>query len=311
MRLCRSLFVLAVVAVWSTVPRAQQVTVDPQSLMTTPVYVYNGSAEVSQGTGFFYANMKPSQAGRDAEVETLFLVTNYHVVTGHSPTIKLPRTGDRIRFAFHADPNDLEKTRIWELPLYDTHDEPIWVQSESFAAADVVLVPIPARMYAQLRSFYVFTEEHTRTDLKIRPTSGATLLGYPYGLYDKKHLLPIWKTGHIASEPDVDFEGTPTFLVDVSAFPGMSGSPVLAAGNGVYESEEGATSASTGLMRSGRVTKLLGVFSSMPIVHRSQPSAANASADQSSVTDISLQLGYVWKAALIVEIARHYQPKIQ
>ena len=93
-------------------------------------------------------------------------------------------------------------------------------------------------MYAQLTSFYVFVEGHTRTDLKIRPTSGATLLGYPYGFYDKKHLLPIWKTGHIASEPDVDFEGEPTFLVDVSAFPGMSGSPVLAAGSGVYESEE-------------------------------------------------------------------------
>ena len=90
----------------------------------------------------------------------------------------------------------------------------------------------------------VFTEAHTRGDIRIRPTSGATLLGYPYGFYDQKHFLPVWKTGHVASEPSVDFEGRPVFLVDVSAFPGMSGSPVLAVANGLYETEDGS-------MRSG------------------------------------------------------------
>ena len=301
MRTLSPCLALAAVALWPGALLAQQTAaVDPQSLMTTPVYLFNGANEISQGTGFFYANMKPSQPGKAPEVETLFLVTNYHVVTGHAPGLKTARSGDRIRFAFHADPNDLENIRIWELPLYDFRDDPVWAQSESFAEADVVLVPIPARMYAQLTAFYVFTEAHTRTDLKIRPTSGATLLGYPYGFYDKKHLLPIWKTGHIASEPDVDFEGEPTFLVDVSAFPGMSGSPVLAAGNGIYESEEG-------VMRSGRVTKLLGVFSSMPVVHRSQSTSINTSADRAAPADISLQLGYVWKASLIADIARHYQ----
>jgi hypothetical protein len=80
----------------------------------------------------------------------------------------------------------------------------------------------------------------------------------------------------------------------------MSGSPVLAAGNGIYESEEG-------VMRSGRVTKLLGVFSSMPVVHRSPSSSINTSSDRAAPADISLQLGYVWKASLIAEIARHYQ----
>jgi hypothetical protein len=302
MRAFPSFLLLAAVAGWPAAPRAQQPAVDEKSLMTTPVYLYNGGAEIAQGTGFFYANMKLAQQGKEPEVETLFLVTNYHVVTGHGPSIKAARSGDRIRFAFHADPNDLENIRIWELPLYDMRDEPIWAQSKSFPAADVVLVPIPPRMYAQLTSFYVFTEAHTRTDLKIRPTSGATLLGYPYGFYDKKHLLPIWKTGHIASEPDVDFEGEPTFLVDVSAFPGMSGSPVLAAGSGVYESE-------AGMMRSGRVTKLLGVFSSMPVLQQSQPGSVNTSTDQTMTTDVSLQLGYVWKASLLVEIARRYEAK--
>ena len=108
----------------------------------------------------------------------------------------------------------------------------------------------------------------------------------------------------MASEPDVDFEGEPTFLVDVSAFPGMSGSPVLAVATGIYESEDG-------VMRSGRVLKLLGIFSSMPVVHRHGPlHLAGGSTDiPAPAAEVSLQLGYVWKAALIAEIARGYRPR--
>lgn len=273
---------------------AQQTVVDVQSLMTTPVWLYRGAQLVSQGTGFFYGNLRP-----DGTAEAIFLVTNYHVVTGHAPTVAASRSGDRIHFALHKDASDLEKFSEFELPLYDVHDEPVWASSDVYPNADVVLVPLPARMLP----LYVFTEAHTRGDIKIRPTSGATLLGYPYGFFDRTHLLPVWKTGHVASEPDVDFEGEPTFLVDVSAFPGMSGSPVLAVATGIYESEEG-------VMRSGRVLKLLGIFSSMPVVHPSGRSGAAGSSDASpSNAEVSLQLGYVWKAALIADIARGYRPR--
>lgn len=282
---------VAVALLLAAIPAAgRQAAVDVQSLMTTPVWLYDGRRQVSQGTGFFYANMRP-----DGTAEAVFLVTNYHVVTGHAPGSPAPRSGDRIRFALHKDATNLEAVSDYELPLYDARGEPVWVSSDMHPNADVVLVPLPARILP----LYVFTEEHTRGDIKIRPTSGATLLGYPYGFFDRRHLLPIWKTGHVASEPDVDFEGQPTFLVDVSAFPGMSGSPVLAVATGIYESEDG-------VMRSGRIRKLLGIFSSMPVVRRPVLSASDSS--QPPVTaDTSLQLGYVWKAALIADIARSYR----
>jgi hypothetical protein len=269
--------------------------VDPQSLMTTPVILFNGTQEALQGTGFFYGNQRS-----DGSFETVFLVTNYHVVTGHAPRTGGTRSGDRIRFALHEDQNDLERVRTIELPLYDMQDQPIWSSSETYPNADVVLVPLPPRVYAGI-SPYVFVEGHTRGDIRIRPTSGATLLGYPYNFYDKKHLLPIWKTGHVASEPDVDFNGDPTFLVDVSAFPGMSGSPVLAVASGIYETEDG-------VMRSGRVIKLLGIFSAMPVVRQGRLDPNGGSSDGQS-TEVSLQLGYVWKASLIADIARSYRPK--
>jgi hypothetical protein len=157
--------------------------------------------------------------------------------------------------------------------------------------ADVILLPLPKAAFEGIAMF-VFIEDHTRADIRIRPTSGATLVGYPYGFSDTKNRLPVWKTGHVASEPQVDFQGNPAFLVDVSAFPGMSGSPVLAVANGVYEDERE-------VMRTGKVLRLLGVFSAMPVMRSQTPGQS----------DISLQLGYVWKASLIAELARAYRPR--
>jgi hypothetical protein len=131
----------------------------------------------------------------------------------------------------------------------------------------------------------------THRAIRIRPTSNATLLGYPFGFSDTVNRLPVWKTGNVASEPQVDFQGKPAFLVDVSAFPGMSGSPVLAVANGVYENDR--------VFVSGRVTRLLGVFSAMPVMRSDTPGQA----------DTSLQLGYVWKSALIADLARAYRPR--
>jgi hypothetical protein len=288
---------IAVLAALPRVAFAQtQADVEPASLMTTPVFLMNGRTAIQQGTGFFFASTKP-----DGTPDTVFLVTNYHVVTGRTPLSKEAPLGDRVQFLIHEDRADLARVRHLELPLYDATHQPLWVGSETAPDADVVMLPLPPSVYAGV-ALFVFTEAHTHGDIKMRPTSGATLLGYPYGFADTAHDLPVWKTGHIASEPSVDFDNRPLFLVDVSAFPGMSGSPVLAVANGIYENEDGQ-------MRSGRVLKLLGIFSAMPVVREVKQSAnAAAASDQAPVaTETALQLGYVWKASLIAEIAQRYR----
>ncbi len=269
-----------------TAPAFGQVSVEAASLMTTPVYLLDGARQVSQGTGFFFGIKNPAGV-----IDTVFLVTNYHVVTGHSPGSTLPNQGDRVVFYLHKDQNEPSEVKQVVLPLYSTAGTPLWEQSTEHLDADVILLPLPKAAFEGIAMF-VFIEDHTRTDIRIRPTSGATLVGYPYGFSDSKNRLPVWKTGHVASEPQVDFQGKPAFLVDVSAFPGMSGSPVLAVANGVYEDEGG-------VMRSGHVVRLLGVFSAMPVVRSQTPGQS----------DISLQLGYVWKASLVAELARAYRPR--
>jgi len=276
---------------------ARQSEVEPASLMTTPVLLINGANATLQGTGFFFAS-----TGSDGNPETVFLVTNYHVVTGHAPLSPGSPKGDRVQFLFHEDRANLAKVRRIEIPLYDLHGKPRWVSSGVFNDADVVLLPLPPASYAGIQP-YVFTEAHTRSDIKLRPASGAALVGYPYGLSDTAHDLPVWKTGHVATEPSVDFDDRPVFLVDVSAFPGMSGSPVLAVANGIYETEDG-------IMRTGRVLKLLGIFSAMPVVHEQKPADALSGVfTPPAPTETSLQLGYVWKAALIAQLAAGYKPQ--
>lgn len=268
----------------SAPPALAQPTVEAVSLMTTPVYLFQGNRQVSQGTGFFYGVPNASNV-----IDTVFLVTNYHVVTGNSPNTNLPAKGDRVVFYLHSDKRDPSSVKQIALPLYSTAGAPLWEQSEEHPEADVVLLPMPAESYAGIEMF-VFVDEHTRGKIMIRPTSPATLLGYPYGFSDSVNRLPVWKTGHVASEPNVDFQGKPAFLVDVSAFPGMSGSPVLAVANGVYEDDQGT-------MGMGRVIRLLGVFSAMPVIRSDTPGQA----------DTSLELGIVWKAALIADLARAYR----
>jgi len=275
----------SILAVAVVVPTAHaQPAVETVSLMTTPVYLFQGNRQISQGTGFFYGVPNASNV-----IDTVFLVTNYHVVTGNSPNTSLPARGDRVVFYLHTDKQDPSRVQQVALPLYSTAGVPHWVQSEEHPDADLILLPLSAESYAGIEMF-VFVDSHTRGKITIRPTSPATLLGYPYGFSDTVNRLPVWKTGHVASEPNVDFQGKPAFLVDVSAFPGMSGSPVLAVANGVYEDDQGT-------MGMGRVIRLLGVFSAMPVVRSDIPGQA----------DTSLELGIVWKSALIADLARAYR----
>lgn len=267
-------------------PAEAQPAVEYASLMTTPVYLFQGTRQVSQGTGFFYGVQDAAGV-----FETVFLVTNYHVVTGHSPGVTLPPKGDRVVFYLHLDKNNPSSVKQVALPLYSDAGVPLWEQSTEHPDADLILLPLPPPIYLGVE-MYVFVEDHTRAPIRIRPTSNATLLGYPFGFSDTVNRLPVWKTGNVASEPQVDFQGKPAFLVDVSAFPGMSGSPVLAVANGVYENDRE-------VMVSGRVMRLLGVFSAMPVMRSDTPGQA----------DTSLQLGYVWKSALIADLARAYRPR--
>jgi len=63
-------------------------------------------------------------------------------------------------------------------------------------------------------------------------------------------------------------------------------------------------------MRSGRIWKLLGIFSAMPVVRERRPvDSASGFSQEAQTIETSLQLGYVWKASLIADIAKSYRAR--
>lgn len=55
--------------------------IDYLSLSTTPIILRNNDTVVSQGTGFLFLRERENE-------QVLFLVTNYHVLTGSAPEKK-------------------------------------------------------------------------------------------------------------------------------------------------------------------------------------------------------------------------------
>lgn len=279
----------------STPIASQGTAVDDFSLMTTPVLLLKDGKPVSQGTGFFFATSDASSKPR-----VPFLVTNYHVLTGYAPGESGPKKGDAIRFFLHRDRTKPALVKQIDFPLYAKTGDPVWISSAKNLDADIAMIPLADQVLKDA-NVIVFVEQNTKSNMKIGPTSAVTLIGYPYGYFDTTNFLPIWKGGTIASEPDWNFQGKRMFVVDVAAFPGMSGSPVIAIASGVYPGKDGATVV-------GGVRQLLGIFASVPM-HTENKFLEELAAQKSKlgiVQNTSLNLGHVWKSDLIVEIAESF-----
>lgn len=257
------------------------------SLSTTPITLLKKGKEVSQGTGFFYARESSQNGG------VLFLVTNFHVLTGSSPSEGKEPMGDSIEFQVHESRENPGKVRQVRYPLFTEDGKRTWVQNSDYPEADLAVIPILQGVY-QNCEINCIGKKWSQSDLKIRPAKEVTLVGYPYGFYDQTNALPIWKTGSLASEPKIDFEDKPLLLVDVSAFPGMSGAPVFAVSHGMYETEDGASTP-------GSVRQFLGVYASMQYLEENKY-LEEVDQKKPGIRDKkSLQIGNVWKSKLIVE----------
>jgi len=260
-------------------------------MITTPIILLKGNKTISQGTGFYYGLQDSSQGA------VLFLVTNYHVLTGYPPEKAKPPKGDNIIFYLHKDAENPGNIKQIRFPLFTKNDKPVWLNSKEFPHADVAVIPIVPSLTTDAKVFGI-AEDWTGGNIKVRPTSTITLIGYPYGYYDKKNWLPIWKTGSIASEPDVDFEEKPLFLVDISAFPGMSGSPAFAIAYGAYETIEGPTTV-------GHVQKFLGIYASTQVLEEERYLEELTSESRPGIiVRESLELGHIWKASLIIHTTK-------
>jgi hypothetical protein len=74
----------------------------------------------------------------------------------------------------------------------------------------------------------------------------VVITGFPRAYYDDKHNLPLMRGAMIASAYDVNFQGSPLFLVDANLDKGMSGSPVMTKTKNQWPHKDGSIGMMTG-----------------------------------------------------------------
>jgi len=125
----------------------------------------------------------------------------------------------------------------------------------------------------------------------------VVFIGYPNGIWDSKHFLPVMRKGTTATPVAIDFQGKKQFLVDGSVFPGSSGSPVFLFNKGMYSDRQGNTHIATRLAFLGIIAAVyfredLNRITLVPEATANRPVA---------VAREMIDLGVVFKAHAVIE----------
>lgn len=127
---------------------------------------------------------------------------------------------------------------------------------------------------------YEPVNRHAKSNLRAQVGDEVFIVGFPLSL-TPTGMLPIWKKGSIATEPDADAFDLPLLLVDSMPREGLSGSPAIQ----LKPSGSVNTGKGTLALISGEAPKFLGVYTG-----RDHGRAEMA------------QLGRVWKSKAVTEI---------
>ncbi len=168
------------------------------------------------GTGFFYGSHVPGHTGR----YYIYLVTNAHVV----------RKLDEIWVLCNPSiPGPAMPTQIlWNgIPLPNTYLHPN-------PSIDLCVLPIPISVFTTLSlqvNFFRNDQDCVRVekfeDRSVFEGNNCYLLGFPLGITGNYRSRVIVKGGCIARISDCIERHEDYFLIDISAFPGNSGGPVI------------------------------------------------------------------------------------
>lgn len=211
-----------------------------------------------------------------------FLVTTWHNVTGlhaetHEYLHKMKAVPNRLRVWFATA--DLAGHAPIHIDLY-AEGAALWREHPDHGSkVDLVAIPLQADERLAYKTHGLLANPHGVT---APVESDVCLVGFPYGV-TSGGALPVWIRGMISSEPELDFEFLPRFLVDARTRKGSSGSPcLLYEPTGIVKLKAGGTIAGVD------IEVLLGVYSGR--------------------IDEKSDLGYVWKAGAVAKVVEEGVP---
>jgi hypothetical protein len=228
-------------------PQENQFVVDQLSLTSLFVKIYRNDVEIGSATGFVVEKNHKH-----------YLVTNRHVVLLCAQDRNQSNIGGWIcankLSIFHNRLGHLGEWLWVEENLFDAHGNKRWLEHPKLCSgADLVALPLEQTENVQ---FYPLDLNLGKSEITLGPGDPVSIVGFPFGLAQEAG-LPIWKTGTVASDLDINYNGKPIFLVDTTARPGMSGSPVYAVRTGAFRGANGALQMAV----PGPAKKFLGVYS--------------------------------------------------
>ena len=210
--------------------------ISPLSLFSIKIRQICQGKEYGGGTGFIV---------REVNDGPPFLITNWHVLTGRNPQNPenlldpvMPSSPDAFRVELFEANTDLERKLTVRIPLYAAASgQPRWLEHPKFGnLVDIGALELQGPL--ERAEIVSSAELHSQRNMKLEVGMDVCVVGFPYGL-TVGGILPLWKKGIVASEPWVQIDDLPRFLIDASTRKGMSGSPVFAISNGTYRTTDG------------------------------------------------------------------------
>jgi hypothetical protein len=254
------------------------ILLDQPSFLSLIVQAKLGNNCLSSATGFIVNRPDGSS----------ILITNWHVVSGRYPdrdeTISLSgKVPDSLSIRHNAD-GELGSWTDKTEKLYDDSGKPLWLEHPFLGSrVDVVGLPL-TNLEGIARYPYSYSGPvghdvaNFPASIKWGPSDFVNVVGFPFGLSSGGG-HGIWVQGAIATEPELDYEELPKYLIDSRTRTGQSGSPVV-----IYK-RNGWITLSDGrpFLIHNPIMLLIGVYSGR----------VNKESD----------LGTVWKTQVVEEIA--------
>lgn len=182
-----------------------------------------GERVCGSATGFHY---------RDSSGQP-WLVTNWHVLTGRRPDDpgSLLKGYNDSPFAIDVTYTSERVGQYWVPHRMDLYQDgrPVWRQARLDIGLDLAAIKVEMPEGTMTPCIQDFCEIYE--DL-IEPGMTVATIGYPFGQSDD-WIMPIWKSGMIASEPGYLHLKQVQVLLDMPGAAGMSGAPVYVVREGL------------------------------------------------------------------------------
>jgi hypothetical protein len=138
----------------------------------------------------------------------------------------------------HTNTDDLTQNKTYDVPLWNKVKKR-WI--EPTQEADIVAIPVEGLLKSEFSIKYFNRVNLLPSNIRLHIGEDVFVMGYPLGVYDDIHNLPLLRTGIIASAYPIPFRCKPYFLVDSHLEEGMRGSPVMTKLKDTWRTKSGTT----------------------------------------------------------------------